>query len=100
MTQSYYRGADCCVLVYDKSNKESYDDIEKWCHELDRYAKPYIPRILVGNKKDITPEVISTADGDKLRRLINPAHFFEVSAKSGLDVDKAFTAWLTKNQKQ
>ena len=27
---SFYRGADCCFLVYDITNKSSLDNIENW----------------------------------------------------------------------
>lgn len=27
---SFYRGSDCCVLVFDLSFAESYDNLEKW----------------------------------------------------------------------
>ena len=27
---TFYRGADCCVLVYDVSRRDSYDRLQKW----------------------------------------------------------------------
>ena len=27
---TFYRGADCCVLVYDVSRRDSYDRLVKW----------------------------------------------------------------------
>ena len=96
MTQSYYRGADCCVCIFDKTNKASFDDIEKWAAELDRYAKEGTPRVLIGTKKDL-PEVVTQKDTENLRRKLNIQYYYEISAKQGgEDIDKAFTEWLTK----
>jgi Ras-related protein Rab-7A len=60
---AFYRGADCCVLVYDITNRKvililmkSFDNIESWIQEFLNQGSPKEPEkfpfILVGNKID------------------------------------------------
>ena len=53
---AFYRGADCCVLVYDITNKRSFDNIESWITEFLNQGAPKEPEkfpfILIGNKID------------------------------------------------
>ena len=38
ITNAYYKGADGIVLVYDKSQSITFDDVEKyWINEVERY---------------------------------------------------------------
>ena len=54
---SFYRGADCCALVYDMTNPKSFDNIDKWKEGFIEHAAPQDPRtfpfILIGNKSDL-----------------------------------------------
>jgi len=47
--RSYSRGAQGILLVYDITNKWSFEGINRWLHEVDHYA-PGIPKVLVGNR--------------------------------------------------
>lgn len=53
---AFYRGADCCVLVYDITSKKSFDNIESWITEFLNQGAPQQPEkfpfVLVGNKID------------------------------------------------
>lgn len=31
---AFYRGADCCVLVYDVNSSKSFDNLENWRDEF------------------------------------------------------------------
>ena len=53
ITQNYYRGAQGALLVYDVTNRESFENIEKWVDRLQRYGGPEMDIILVGNKIDL-----------------------------------------------
>jgi GTPase SAR1 family protein len=67
MTQSYYRGADCVILVYDASTEASFTPIPKWHEEVKRYAKKAnVALILCGNKSDLT----KTVDPEKAKVIV------------------------------
>ena len=52
ITSSYYRGAQGIILVYDVSNRESFDALPRWFSELETYVSPAVVKIVVGNKVD------------------------------------------------
>ncbi|KAG8942929.1 Ras- protein Rab-18, partial [Tulasnella sp. 408] len=47
ITSSYYRGAQGIILVYDVSNRESFEALPKWFTELETYVSPNVVKILV-----------------------------------------------------
>jgi Ras-related protein Rab-40 len=47
--RSYSRGAQGILLVYDITNKWSFEGINRWLKEVDQHA-PGIPKVLVGNR--------------------------------------------------
>jgi len=89
ITSSYYRGAAGAILVYDITNKASFDALTGWFEDINRYL-PEVPRIIVANKSDLEKtRVISTAQGEELAKKSN-SPFFETSAKTGENVDEVF----------
>lgn len=90
ITSSYYRGAHGIVVVYDITVAKSFETLDYWFEEIDRYAGEHVVRLLVGAKSDGQRAVAheraqAFADAKLLR-------FFEVSAKQSLQVDDAFDA--------
>jgi GTPase SAR1 family protein len=49
---SYYYDAVGALLVYDVTNRESYQSVPKWLKMLRNYGRPGIVIVLVGNKID------------------------------------------------
>lgn len=53
MARSYYHDAVGTLLVYDITNRSSFDDVVKWLGDARQLAAPEVVVILVGNKKDL-----------------------------------------------
>lgn len=53
ITRGYYRSAAGAILVYDITNRESFNNIAKWLDETRSYANDKISTLLVGNKSDL-----------------------------------------------
>lgn len=90
ITSAYYRGADGIIMVYDVTSSESFDHVEEWLSEVDRYANENTSKLLVGNKADLieekqVPEETAQRFADKLG-----ISFLETSAKTSTNVDAAF----------
>ena len=56
VTRSYYRGAAGALLVYDISNRESYNALANWLADARTLASPNIVVLCVGNKRDLDAE--------------------------------------------
>ncbi|OWF49796.1 ras-related protein Rab-37-like isoform X1 [Mizuhopecten yessoensis] len=92
VTHAYYRDAHALLLLYDVTNKASFDNIRAWLGEINEYAQEDVVIMLLGNKSDSTADrVIRTEDGEKLAKEYSVA-FMETSAKTGMNVDLAFMA--------
>ncbi|KAG3258976.1 ras-related protein Rab-26 isoform X2 [Ictidomys tridecemlineatus] len=99
VTHAYYRDAHALLLLYDVTNKASFDNIQAWLTEIQEYAQHNVVLMLLGNKVDSAHErVVKREDGEKLAKEYG-LPFMETSAKSGLNVDLAFTA-IAKELKQ
>ena len=53
ITRSYYRGSIGVILVYDITNRESFNNIAKWLDETKAYANDKVTALLVANKTDL-----------------------------------------------
>ncbi|CAB1338011.1 unnamed protein product, partial [Coregonus sp. 'balchen'] len=63
-----------------------------WLTEIHEYAQQDVVLMLLGNKADVTHErVVKREEGEKLAKVFG-VPFMETSAKSGLNVELAFTA--------
>ena len=54
MGAGFYRDADACVLVYDVTNRQSFQKLEFWVHQFLNQRSPVDPEsfpfVLLGNK--------------------------------------------------
>ena len=90
MTASYYRGAHGIIIVYDVTERETYENVRQWMHEIDRFANENVCKVLVGNKCDLVDKrKISREEGEELAKSYN-IPYIETSAKSNLCVDDSF----------
>ncbi|XP_067645021.1 ras-related protein Rab-26 isoform X2 [Eurosta solidaginis] len=93
VTHAYYRDAHALLLLYDVTNKTTYDNIRAWLGEIREYAQDDVVIVLIGNKADCSnsERQVKREDGERLSREHN-VPFMETSAKTGLNVELAFSA--------
>lgn len=88
-----YRGAHCCMLVFDVTSKASFSALDVWRKEFLFQAEPQdpsdFPFIVVGNKTDLSNREVSRRKALQWCEEIG-ADYFEGSAKEDLDVEKPF----------
>ena len=90
ITNAYYKGAKGALLVYDITNKKSFDNLDRWISDLKTNGDEKISIVLLGNKSDLESQrVISTEEGKNKAELFKFA-FMETSALNGSNIEKAF----------
>ncbi len=96
VNRQYYTKADCCLLVYDITNEDSFSAIENfYVKEIKDLCKENIKVILVGNKTDLKDErKISKKDGAKLAQKYN-FMFKETSCEYNSNVADVFETIIT-----
>ncbi|XP_024378423.1 ras-related protein Rab7 [Physcomitrium patens] len=100
---AFYRGADCCVLVYDVNVMKSFDNLENWRDEFLIQASPSdpdnFPFVVLGNKVDVdggNSRVVSEKKAKAWCAAKGDIPYFETSAKEDFNVDVAFQV-IAKN---
>jgi Ras-related protein Rab-8A len=90
ITTSYFRGAQGILLVYDVTDRRSFESIRNWISQIQQHADVHVNKILVGNKCDMLDEkVVSTEEAQKLAKEFG-IEFFECSAKNDINVGDGF----------
>jgi Ras-related protein Rab-8A len=90
ITTSYFRGAQGILLVYDVTDRRSFESIRNWISQIQQHADVHVNKILVGNKCDMLDEkVVSTEEAAKLAKEFG-IEFWECSAKNDINVDDCF----------
>lgn len=91
VTRSYFRNSAGSLLVFDMTNRESFDHIKKWHSEVREHVQPHtILFVLVGQKSDLDGErAVSREEAEQLAEELG-APYVEVSAKTGLNVGDTF----------
>jgi Ras-related protein Rab-1A len=90
ITSAYYRGADGIIMVYDVTSSESFDHVNDWLKEVNRYAAEGTVKLLVGNKSDRAADKVVTAEDAKAFADELGIAVLETSAKSAKNVEEAF----------
>ena len=99
ITSSYYRGAHGIIVVFDVTDQESFNNVKQWLHEIDRYACANVKKLLVGNKCDLASKrAVPTEQAAEFAESLG-VEYLETSAKSALNVEKAFTTMASEIRK-
>jgi len=87
--EQYLENTSCCVIVYDSTNKRSYENCTKWLDTC-RKVKKNMLGVLVGNKKDLKErQVIAPIIAEGYAKSHN-LQFFHISSSAKADVELPF----------
>lgn len=95
LTKFQYRGTKGLLLVYDVTNKKTFETLSYWMasieQELELEEGEPVPVVVVGNKKDLQGvREVAEEEGRKLSEKYFLAGFFETSAYDGNNVQECF----------
>ena len=94
ISSTYYKGAHFVMVVYDVTNRQSFDNVGKWFTEVRKYGRENVILLLVGNKADLADKSglrqVSQEEGQAYADKEKNCKFIEVDAKAGTNVDAAF----------
>jgi len=106
---AFYRGADCCALVFDVNDEKTFENVNSWKEEFLLKAgiedPQNFPFVLLGNKIDVeNGRAVSKKRALKFCEDNGNIQYFETSAKEGIGVSNAFMHLATfasdkRNQK-
>ncbi|MFW9900433.1 MAG: GTP-binding protein [Candidatus Thorarchaeota archaeon] len=93
----YYLGAQAAFIVYDLTNRETFENVKNWYEELKQFTSGEdIPIVIVGNKTDLIEErKVFYQEGARLANTLSEGEkiklsYIETSALTGSNVEDAF----------
>lgn len=89
ITKSQYRGSKGIMLIYDITDRKTFESVSDWMDHIKTNADTGAEVILIGNKSDMLNRVITEEEGKALADKYN-VPFVETSALTGLNIEKAF----------
>ncbi|KAF0989184.1 hypothetical protein HZS_4829 [Henneguya salminicola] len=92
ITTAYYRGAMGIFVVFDVTNKASFNNVASWLRNCDEHGSSEAVKIILGNKSDSTNTRVISYDEAKQFASQYGAKYMEVSAKNGDNINEAFTS--------
>ncbi len=95
--KTYYMGAQAAFLVFDITNRGTFDNIDPWLEELNDFIENRdLSIIIIGNKTDLEQErQVTKAEGADKAALLSHQQskqisYIETSALSGENIEDAF----------
>ena len=88
ITRAYYKNSVCAILVYDITNRDSFEHISSWIDDCLSQSPKTVFMVLVGNKSDLSEKRrVTIEEGQQMAKNHNLL-FFETSAKTGENIDQ------------
>ncbi|GME94727.1 unnamed protein product [Ambrosiozyma monospora] len=84
------KGAHGIIIVYDVTDQESFNNVNQWLQEIDRYATSGVVKLLVGNKCDLVDKKVVDYAIAKEFADSRGIQFLETSASQSTNVEQAF----------
>lgn len=97
IVHTYYRGAHGVLMVFALDDRQSFDNLQEWIGDVQRFATNGVPIVLVGNKADCAPDRIAVSDeeAEALAERLGGV-YKKTSARMNQGVDQAFTEVLER----
>jgi small GTP-binding protein len=90
ITTSYYKGAHAILIVFDITDRESFEHVRNWMADIDKFAKEGVLRILVGNKCDLeNSRQVRKEEGNEIANKYG-IKYIETSAKETTNIEDLF----------
>ena len=86
--KKYYIDVHGVLLVFDLTNKNSFDNLKKWIQNLKENCPKDIVYCFVGNKSDLNEE--RKVSYEEAKEFSNDNLYYEASSKNGNNVSLAF----------
>ncbi|KAK8875871.1 Ras- protein Rab-4A [Tritrichomonas musculus] len=92
VTRGYYRGSAGAFLVFDITNRDTFDNIGRWLQDIKDVARSDVVTLLIGNKSDKADQrQVSTEEAQEFAQK-NSMQYFETSAKTGSNISESIDA--------
>lgn len=86
----FYEGASAAFIVIDRTRPNNLESVSKWYKDIRASIPTEIPIVIVGNKSDLTDELVISNEEIKVVAKSLGFHHISTSAKTSENVNEAF----------
>ena len=90
IANAYYRNSNAVCIVYDITNKISYQNIKKWIEDVKKNCSPSVNIYIIGSKLDVQYHRETNKKIVEKYCKENNFKYFEVSALDGFNIHNLF----------
>ena len=95
IAKSYFRFAIGVILVFDLTERKTFDDLYQWINDIRSLCDPNVVITLIGNKSDLIQQRnVTTGEAENFANL-HQLVYFETSALGGDNIQEAFQRTAT-----
>ena len=86
---TYYQNADGALLLYDITDKDSFENVRKWMDDLNNNKRVGCKQTiyLIGNKIDLPERAVTQEDAKELAESLE-LQYYEMSAKANININE------------
>ena len=89
MRKHFYKGTDAVILIFDLTNRKSFESVSKWVNDIRKYEKDLVG-IIFGNKEDLLNDrKIQNDEALRIAEALN-LEYAETSALTGKNIEQSF----------
>ncbi|KAI6651967.1 hypothetical protein LOD99_4512 [Oopsacas minuta] len=91
MTSTFYRKANAAILMFDITQRKTFEDIRIWKQDIDtKIFRDTCPCILLGNKSDLKAmQEVEESEMKNLCQELGFVHYSEISVKQNFHVKES-----------
>ena len=86
--KQYYRDCYGALIVFDLTNKQSFENLKNWIKELKENSPKDIVYCFGGNKSDLIDE--RNVNYEEIKEFLQDDLYYEISSKTGNNISLAF----------
>ena len=97
LTHAFYKRNDAVIVVFDLTDRASFDHVQSWLSAIDEHAQANVPMILIGTKTDLDfDRTVSTEEAQQYASNLG-VEYRETSAKTGNGINESFELIIEKS---
>ena len=86
LTHAFYKRNDAVVIVFDLTDRASFEHVQNWLSAVETHAKENIPMLLIGTKSDLESErKVSKEEGEQFAHKLD-IKYGETSALNNYNI--------------
>ena len=83
MREEFFKESTALILMYDITKRRSFENLDNWHKEAQRFGGEALPVYVVGSKADLDDRrAVPRAEAEKFAKTKNAIGYYECSAKA------------------